>query len=105
MLSELRHWYKPDVISYGAAVSACGAGEKWGLALWLWEEMKEERSWPDVTSYGAAISACEKGCVWEEALWMLSELRHWYKPNVISYSGLFYASGAGDERRRVPRAG
>ena len=72
--------------SYSSAISACGAGEKWGIALRLLEEMKEDRSWPDVTSYSAAISACEKGGAWEEALWMLSELRHWHKPDVISYT-------------------
>ena len=86
MLSELRHWYKPDVISYSAAISACGAGEKWGLAAWLVEVMKEERSWPNMTSYAAAISACEKGRAWKEALGRFLELCHWYEPDVISYN-------------------
>ena len=32
-LSELRHCHTADVISYSAAISACGARAKWGLAL------------------------------------------------------------------------
>ncbi len=33
MFGELRERHKPDVISYNAAISACGAGVKWRSGL------------------------------------------------------------------------
>ena len=92
MFSELRQWHKPDVISYSASISACGAGGDWGRAFGLLEEMKEERTWPDVITYSAVITACEKGMEWGLALEFLKGM--WnsvLEPDLISHSAAILA--------------
>jgi pentatricopeptide repeat protein len=51
----------PDVITYSAAISACGNGGQWQQALALLDQMREKDVTADVITYNAAISACEKG--------------------------------------------
>ena len=51
--------------------------------------------------YSAVISACEKGAQVEEALRMFAQLRQWHKPDVISYSAIISACGAGGDWGRT----
>ena len=63
------------MISYNAAISACGACGEWHKALEILTGMRSPGSTvkPDVISYSAAITACEKGGEWQRALGVLGE--------------------------------
>ena len=49
-----------DVITYSAAISACGKGQQWQCTLRLLEEMRRPGVPANVITYNAAISASEK---------------------------------------------
>ncbi|CAE7672218.1 EMB2654 [Symbiodinium pilosum] len=67
----------PDVVSYGATISACEKGGKWQEALGLLDWMLQIRLLPsDICRFNAAISACEKTGHWEQALALLRALRN-----------------------------
>ena len=51
----------PNVVTYSAAISACGKGQKPQQALHLLQELQLRGLLQDVVTYSAAISACEKG--------------------------------------------
>jgi pentatricopeptide repeat protein len=58
LLEEMkRHGVKPNLISYNAAMSACGKANRPEQALQLLQEMRRHSAEPDVISYNAAISA------------------------------------------------
>eukprot|EP00959_Pyramimonas_sp_CCMP1952_P301679 6312318-Pyramimonas_sp.AAC.1 len=57
-----------DVVSYGAAVSACGSGGQWQQVFALFSEMWNANLEPDGIVYGAGISACGKSMQWQRAL-------------------------------------
>ncbi|CAL1153555.1 unnamed protein product [Cladocopium goreaui] len=61
---------KPNMVSYGAAITACEKSCHWPVALAiLWSNMKSlERN---AVSFNAAISACEKAGEWQLALALL----------------------------------
>ena len=61
----------PNVMSWNAAISACGKGKQWVGTLGLLHEMVHQLLTPNVVSWNAAISACEKGKQWEGALGLL----------------------------------
>ena len=83
---------EPDVISFSAAISACGAGGQWERALSLLEEMRTRGVEPNVYSFNATISACEKAGQWERALALLEEMRtRGVKPDVVSFSAAISA--------------
>ncbi|CAK0816302.1 unnamed protein product [Prorocentrum cordatum] len=65
---------EPDVISYGAGISACEKAEQWQPALALLSEMWEVQLEPDIICCNAGTSACEKGEQWQLALALLSEM-------------------------------
>lgn len=84
----------PNVISYNAAISACGKAGKWEQAINLLLEMKKVGVPPDVISYNTAISACEKAGKWEQAISLLGEMKKArVHPDVISYSAAISACG------------
>ena len=64
----------PDVVSWGAAISACEKGKRWERALGLLQEMVHQLLTPDVMSCNAAGSAYEKGKQWDGYLGLLQEM-------------------------------
>ena len=74
-----------DVISFGAAISACEKGGQWEQALVLLRGMRKADMAANVISLSAAISACEKGWQWEQVLALLREIRETHlTANVVS---------------------
>ena len=61
------------MISFNAAISACGKCKQLERALSLLENMQQRGIEPGAISYGAVISACEKGGQWELAESLLQE--------------------------------
>lgn len=58
----------PDVVSYNAAISACGRAQQWEKALELLVTMEERGLVPTLISYSAAIGACKTGQQYAKAL-------------------------------------
>ena len=54
----------PDVVSYNPAISCCGKGLQWQMALYFFSLMGLNSVTPDVITYSAAISSCEKVSNW-----------------------------------------
>ncbi|CAM9780566.1 unnamed protein product, partial [Hapterophycus canaliculatus] len=52
---------RPDVVSYSAAITACGNSGEWRRALALLRVMREQGVPPNVVSYNAAAHACVGG--------------------------------------------
>ena len=97
LLREMQHQgFMPNVITYNAAISACGKGRSSQSALRLLDEMRQSDLVPNVITYNAAISACEKGQVSQSALRLLDEMRHRdLVPDVITYSAAISACEKG----------
>ena len=90
----------PDIISYGAAVSACEKEGRWEEAVYLLSRLPQVRIAGDVSFYNAVISASEKGSRWQMALQllpMISVLR--LEADVVSYSSAISACQKCDEWR------
>ncbi|CAN0087565.1 unnamed protein product, partial [Scytosiphon promiscuus] len=66
---------EPDAITFNAAISACGRGNKWKPAVELLDIMRLEGLVPDGFSYSAAISACKNCEQWEMALELLNDMK------------------------------
>jgi pentatricopeptide repeat protein len=80
---------EPEVITYNAAMTACGKASQWERALELLSEMRERGLEPDMITYSVAISACEKGSQKERALELLSEMRErGLEPNIATYTAV-----------------
>eukprot|EP00913_Durusdinium_trenchii_P024301 g22815.t1 len=82
----------PNLVTFGAAVSACEKAGEWTKALQLMEALESTRLHGDVVLYSAAISSCEKGTQWLQALallqWMSSAQ---CLPNRVSFSAAISA--------------
>ncbi|CAN0137278.1 unnamed protein product [Scytosiphon promiscuus] len=52
---------RPDVVSYSAAITACGNSGEWRRAVALLRVMREQGVPPNVVSYNAAAHACVGG--------------------------------------------
>ena len=52
---------RPNIVNFGAAISACEKGGQWEEALKLLEEAQTRGVEPNVKTFSAVISACEKG--------------------------------------------
>ena len=63
-----RRSLQADTASYNMAISACGKGQRWEMAVALSEEMPAGWLDADVVSHNAAIGAREKGQQWAMAL-------------------------------------
>jgi len=58
----------PNVITYGALISACEKGVQPERALEVFETMQRQGLTPSVITYNSLISACEKGKQLQRAL-------------------------------------
>ena len=82
-----RRGSQPNVITWNAAISACGKGAQWERALEMLEEMQRRGLQPNVITWSAAISACAKGAQWERALELFEEMqRRGLQPDVITWN-------------------
>ena len=61
--------------SYNAAISACGAGEQWQLAVRNLQHMREADAVPEELRYSSTISACAACAQWQQALQVLAHLQ------------------------------
>ena len=76
-----------DVITYNAAVSACGNSEQWQQISGLLAETRNMNLLPSVIIHNVAISAGKKSVQGQRALGLLAELRSGFLlPDVITYS-------------------
>ena len=91
-----RKW--ANVVSYGAAISACAGSAKWELALHLLELLGEQQLKPTITTCNAAMTACEKAGQWCCALHFLGDLQGWrLREDDVSYGAVISACAAGSE--------
>eukprot|EP00434_Breviolum_minutum_P009870 symbB.v1.2.008696.t1/scaffold543.1/size336731/9 len=88
----------PNVVTYGAIISACEKGGQWQRALALFQTMLEEKVVPNVVIYGAIISACEKGGQWQRALALFQTMpEEKVVPNVVIYGAIISAFARDDQ--------
>ena len=64
-----------NIITYSAAISACGRGQEWQHALRLLTQLWDWHLEANVITYNAGITACEKGSQWHIALKLMEELQ------------------------------
>ena len=62
------------MITYNAAISACGKGQQWQQALELFDEMVQKGWEPNMITYSVTISACGKGEQWQRSLGFFDEM-------------------------------
>ena len=70
----MRESLEPDLITYNAAIIACGKAKQPEIALGLLAEMQNKGLDPDVIAYSAAISACERASQPERSLDLPAEI-------------------------------
>ncbi|OLP90954.1 Pentatricopeptide repeat-containing protein, chloroplastic [Symbiodinium microadriaticum] len=81
-----------NVITYNAAISACGKCGRWRVALSLLEELRSSGLEATEVTYGAVVSACEKGGQWERALLLLQDLEEGHcRGSAITYNAAISA--------------
>ena len=61
LFERLRSRVKPDVISFGAAITAQVPAGRWQHAAWLLGTLHQQSLRSNIIVWSAAISACEKG--------------------------------------------
>ncbi|CAE8742483.1 unnamed protein product [Polarella glacialis] len=87
-----------NAFHYNSAISACGKGGQWPLALSLFSSMPGSRVAPDAISFNAAISACEKGGQWQLALSLLNSMPEMRPmPDEISHNAAISACEKGNQ--------
>ncbi|CAL1157983.1 unnamed protein product [Cladocopium goreaui] len=68
-----RSWSLPrlqlNVVSYGAAIAACGGyGGRWAAALMLFDQLSPQSLQPNLVTFNGYLSALQKAARWEQAL-------------------------------------
>ena len=76
------------MISFKAAISACGKGGQWKSALLLLCKMREAGMTANVISFNAGISACEKGVQREQSIALLYKMREPGMTALLQYGHL-----------------
>lgn len=71
---EISQFTEPAVVTYNAAISACGKQRKWQAALQLLCSLEHGRLQPSIVSYNAAMAACAGASLWERTLQLLPTL-------------------------------
>jgi len=94
----------PDVISYSAAINACGSGGRWKEAVQLIQTMKQggPRVRPNKIAYTAAITACGRSGEWEEALRLYTDMKNAaVLPDRITYNAVLLALKNGNQYNKT----
>ncbi|CAE7307570.1 MRL1 [Symbiodinium pilosum] len=80
------------VVTFSAAISACGKSSQWIAALDLFSSMDKRTLEANVITLSSAITACERSLKWPEALVLIADaLSTQLKPNTIAYSAALSA--------------
>ncbi|CAE7941697.1 unnamed protein product [Symbiodinium necroappetens] len=79
---------QPNVVCFGAGITACAKGRHWQGAFALLDELRERALDPDLIAFNAAITACEKAQRWEFALELLMMMTssHVVTPDIVSFN-------------------
>ncbi|CAE7832206.1 unnamed protein product [Symbiodinium sp. CCMP2592] len=78
---------QPNVVCFGAGITACAKGRHWEGAFALLDELRERALDPDLIAFNAAITACEKAQRWEFALELLMMMSsHMVTPDIVSFN-------------------
>ncbi|CAJ1349212.1 unnamed protein product, partial [Effrenium voratum] len=80
----------PDMILYGAVMSACEKNHQWQQALGIFHQLRK----PSLVATSIAISALGRGSLWASALQLQMELP---QPNVITYNATISACERGQQ--------
>lgn len=64
----------PNVVTYGAAISACDKGSQWQQSLDLLKLMVRRKVPPDRVCFSSATSACGRAMRWDHALALLASM-------------------------------
>lgn len=75
------HGLVPDVISYNAAIAACGESRKLDEAVGVMEELISNGCKPDFATYKILIEALDKG---SKRLLRMEQLQHYYNHGVAN---------------------
>jgi len=62
------HAIVPNVITFGAVISACGKGSQTDQAVRIFQALKEQCVVPNLIIYNAVVSVFEKGRSSERAM-------------------------------------
>jgi len=84
---------KRDIVSFNAAISACGEGAEWTRALDLMFQASRESLSPDAVTFASAIKACSRVRDWRRAVCLLGHAREHRVQGPYQYSA---AMDAGD---------
>jgi len=57
----------PDIVTYGALISALEKAGKWRAALDLYDEMLDDEIKPNSFIFTSVLNACERGRQWDRA--------------------------------------
>jgi pentatricopeptide repeat domain-containing protein 1 len=79
---------KPDVITFGALISALERGGQWRLALGVFDEMQASGVKPSVQVYTSVLNACERGGQWDRAAGLFAQLEAQQKQRAAAGAGL-----------------
>eukprot|EP00913_Durusdinium_trenchii_P023857 g22405.t1 len=82
--------WRPNVVSFSAAVSAAEKGRNWKMSLQLFGEAQRAGIFVDVALLSSVMAACDVGGCWQEALALLHSLRS-IQVNLVSFNAALSA--------------
>ncbi|CAE7944343.1 unnamed protein product [Symbiodinium necroappetens] len=91
---------QPDMILYGAVMSACERARQWRRALAAFVEAKAQGLEPGLVATSIAITAYGRGALWEKSIEALRQLSdNDLQPNQITYNATISACERGQQSR------
>eukprot|EP00434_Breviolum_minutum_P008306 symbB.v1.2.007328.t1/scaffold420.1/size231607/4 len=83
---------KANLVTYTAAMAACGRGLHWSSALDLFKEMKDRNIAPNIVTFNTLLEGMDQE--WQRALALLLEIP---KPNSFSYHNVMSCCASANE--------
>ena len=83
--------FTPDIVSYGAAISACEAARRWYSALDLQSCMFLQRLETSTVAHGAVMSSINAVANWQLTLSTLAQLQQWKLTSIVAYNCVLVA--------------